>query len=469
MATTGPDPDEVRARYERHVNPTFVKLLGLLGYGRVLTRAEGATVWDDQGRAYVDMLAGFGALNLGHNHPGVLAALREVLDGAAVHLCHTGPSPHEGAFAAALAAAAGAPLEIALLSSSGAEAVEAGIKLARAATGRDGVVYCDGGFHGLSLGTLSIMGAPRLRAPFGRLLPATTAVPFGDLAALGRALAGGRVAAFVVEPIQAEAGVIVPPAGYLAAAQALCRQHGTVLVLDEVQTGLGRTGTMFAYQAEGFVPDVLVLAKALGGGVIPVGATLCARALHQRAYGALDRFDAHGSTFAGNALACAAGQASLALTAALELPARAAALGARLKARLEARLSGHPLVRAIRGRGLLVGVEVGTPVSNALAGLSAGLADVLARVAPPLGRAIPGRFVGQWLAVRMLEAGVLCQPASHHWDVLKLEPPLTITEAELDRAADALADVLDDYRALPPLVRDLGARLASQGRRGWQW
>ncbi|HVV85506.1 MAG TPA: aminotransferase class III-fold pyridoxal phosphate-dependent enzyme [Kofleriaceae bacterium] len=468
MATSAGDED-VRARYERHVNPTFVKLLGLLGYGRVLVRARGATVWDDRERAYIDLLAGFGALNLGHNHPGVLAAIRAVLDREAVHLCHTGPTGHEGAFAAALAAAAGPPLDVALLSSTGAEAVEAGIKLARAATGRNGTVYCDGGFHGLSLGTLSIMGAPRLRAPFGRLLGDTVAVPFGDTAALERALAGDRMAAFVVEPIQAEAGVILPPRGYLAAAQEACRRHGTLLVLDEVQTGLGRTGTMFAYQAEGFVPDVLVLAKALGGGVVPVGATLVARALHQRAYGALDRFDAHGSTFAGNALACAAGEAALALTASLDLPGRAARLGDRLRERLTARLRGHPLVREVRGRGLLVGVEVGTPVSNALAGLSSLLADALAKVAPPLGRSVPGRFVGQWLAVRMLEAGVLCQPASHQWDVLKLEPPLTIEEEELDRAADALGDVLDEYRGLPALVRDLGARLASQGQRGWSW
>jgi putrescine aminotransferase len=469
MATTDPGAADVRGRYERHVNPTFVKLLGMLGYGRVLVRARGATVWDDRERAYIDLLAGFGALNLGHNHPGVLDALRATLARDAVHLCHTGPTGHEGSFAAALAAAAGPPLEVALLSSTGAEAVEAGVKLARAATGRDGVVYCEGGFHGLSLGTLSIMGAPRLRSPFGRLLPGTTAIPFGDLAALERALAGDKVAAFVVEPIQAEAGVILPPAGYLAAAQAACRRRGTLLVLDEVQTGLGRTGTMFAYQAEGFVPDVLVLAKALGGGIVPVGATLVARALHQRAYGSLDRFDAHGSTFAGNALACAAGLASLSLTTSLELPARAAALGARLRARLEGRLRGHPLVRDIRGRGLLVGVEVGTPVSNALAGLSATLADAFARIAPPLGRAVPGRFVGQWLAVRLLEAGVLCQPASHQWDVLKLSPPLTIDEAELDRAADALADVLDEYRSLPALVRDVGARLAQQGKRGWAW
>ena len=468
MATTAADQDPVRSQYERHVNPTFVKLLGLLGYGRVLTRAQGSTLWDDQGRTYIDMLAGFGALNLGHNHAGVLGALRDVLGADAVHLCHTGPSAHEAAFAAALAAAAGPPLEIAMLSSTGAEAVEAGIKVARAATGRAGLVYCDGGFHGLSLGTLSIMGAPRLRAPFGKLLPAT-AVPFGDLAALERALAGAKMAAFVVEPIQAEAGVIVPPAGYLAAAQELCRKHGTVLVLDEVQTGLGRTGTMFAFQAEGFVPDVLVLAKSLGGGMIPVAATLVTRTLHQQAYGAMDRFDAHGSTFAGNALACAAGQAALALTTTLELPARAAVLGQRLRDRLSARLRGHPLVRDIRGRGLLVAVEVGTPISNLLAGVGAMLAGALSRIAPTLGSAIPGRFIGQWLSVRLLEAGVLCQPASHHWDVLKLEPPLTITEAELDRAADALADILDEYRALPALVRDVGARVASQGQRGWRW
>jgi putrescine aminotransferase len=352
-----------------------------------------------------------------------------------------------------------------MMSSTGAEAVEAAIKLARAATGRAGIVYARGGFHGLSLGTLSIMGAPRLRAPFEPLVPHTSAVPFGDVAALKKALASRRAAAFVVEPIQAEAGVILPPPGYLAEVRALCDAHGTLLVFDEVQTGLGRTGARFAFQGEGVVPDVLVLAKSLGGGIVPVGATLCSTAMYQAGYGSLDRFDAHGSTFAGNPLACAAVIATLDRIDEGGLAERAKALGARLVSRLESRIGRHPLVRTIRGRGLLVGIEVGSGASAALAGASAWMAERM----PRLGRLAPPPFVGQWIALRMLEAGFLCQPAAHDWDVVKLAPPLTIDEVDLDRAVDALATILDEYGGAAAVLRDVGVRMAARGVKGWAW
>ncbi|MBK9037220.1 MAG: aspartate aminotransferase family protein [Myxococcales bacterium] len=457
--------DDVRAAYARHVNPTFSKLLGVLGYGRVWVQGDGTTLVDDAGQRYVDFVAGFGATSLGHNHPAVRAALIDALAASPVHVCHLGPTPHEAALAARLAASVGGDLEIALLSSSGAEAVEAAIKLARAATGRRRVVYCHGGFHGLSLGTLSIMGAPRLRAPFEPLGADTVAVRFGDVDGLRRALKGQRAAAFVVEPIQAEAGVIEAPPGYLAEARALCTQAGTQLVLDEVQTGLGRTGTTYACTAEGVVPDALVLAKALGGGMVPVGATLCTRALHQRAYGGLDRFDLHGSTFAGNALACAAAIATLDVLEHERLAARSATLGALLVALLNDRIGGHPLVRAIRGRGLLVGVELGTAVTTTLRAAGARLGAL----APALGRLAPPPFLGQWIAVRLLEAGYVCQPTAHAWDVLKLEPPLTITEAEIRGLVATLGEILDEYRGAAAVLRDVGVRMATRGVRGWVW
>jgi putrescine aminotransferase len=455
---------DVLGNYERHVNPTFTKLLGVLGYGRVWARGEGTRVFDDAGKAYVDMLAGFGATNLGHNHPDLHRALLDALAAKPLHVCHVGPTPHEAAVGERLSRSAGEPFEIALMSSSGAEAVEAAIKLARAATKRAGILYCKGGFHGLSLGTLSIMGSPRLRTPFEPLLQAT-AVPFGALEPLREALATKRFACFVVEPIQAEAGVLLPPPGYLAAARELCTRYGTQLVLDEVQTGVGRTGTLYACQAEGVVPDLLVLAKGLGGGIVPVGATLVARELHQRAYGGLDRFDAHGSTFAGNALACAAVIATLDIVEREQLAARAKASGAYLLERLRARIGAHPLVREVRGRGLLVGVELGTAATGLLQGLGARLASL----SPVAGRLAPPPFVGQWISVRLLEAGYLCQPTAHEWDVLKIEPPLTITEPELDGFVDALGNILEDYRSAATILKDVGVRMAQRGAKGWAW
>jgi putrescine aminotransferase len=456
---------DVRATYERHVNPTFTKLLGMLGYGRIWTRAEANRVFDDAGKSYVDFLAGFGATNLGHNHPGLIAALTEALAASPIHVCHTGPTPHEARLAERLSRAAGAPFEIALLCSSGAEAVEAAIKIARAATRRAGIAYCRGGFHGLSLGTLSIMGARRLRAPFEPLLADAYAIPFGDVDALRDLLARKRIAAFVVEPIQAEAGVVMPPAGYLAAARELCTKAGTQLVFDEVQTGLGRTGSLFSFTADGVTPDILVLAKALGGGIVPVGATLCSRKLHARAYGDVDRFDCHGSTFAGNALACAAAIATLDIVEREQLSERAATLGRLLVDALSSRIGKHPLVRGIRGRGLLVGVELGTTATRLLATVT----DRLTTIAPRVGRLTPPPFLGQWISVRLLEAGYLCQPTAHEWDVLKIEPPLTITEAEIRAFVAALGDILDEYSSAPAVLRDVGIRMASRGVRGWAW
>ncbi|HEV2864381.1 MAG TPA: aminotransferase class III-fold pyridoxal phosphate-dependent enzyme [Pyrinomonadaceae bacterium] len=443
-------------KYARHVNPQFVKLLGVYGYGRVFERARDVWVWDHQGRQYLDLLAGFGSVNVGHNHPRLTERLREFLAAERMNFCHVGPAVEAAELAEALAGAAGASLRVSLFSSGGAEAVEAGMKLARAATRREGFVFCRQGFHGTSFGTLSVMGSPRLRKPFEPLLGDCRAVGFGDLDALERALSRGGVAGFVVEPVQGEGGVVTPPAGYLKEAQALCRRHGALLILDEIQTGLGRTGTMFAYEAEGFTPDVLVLAKSLSGGVAPIGATLTSEDVFGRAYGSLTRFDLHSSTFGGNAFSCVAGLETLRIVADEDLPANAAARGAQLLAGLREKLAGHPLVRDIRGRGLLVGIELG-PTEDGL----------LNRVAPSLVGAVSQNVFGQWAALKLLERGMVCQPASQAWNVLRLEPPLTVREAEVNEAVESVAGVLGEYRGIAPLLKDVARRLGGQWQKGW--
>jgi putrescine aminotransferase len=435
------EPGAAVAAYARHVNPAFVRLLGLLGYGRVFVRALDVWLWDDAGRRYLDFLAGFGAFNLGHNHPRLVRRLREALAGETPQLVHTAPSVDAARCAEALAARLAAPLEVALFATGGAEAVEAAVKLARAATGRTGVLSCEGAFHGLGLGTLSLMDAGRFRAPFEPLLPECERVPFGDLDALARALAGRRHAAFVVEPIQAEAGVRIPPPGYLGEAAALCRRHGTLVVLDEVQTGMGRTGARFAHERAGVVPDALVLGKALGGGIAPVAVTLTSPEIHARAFGTLRRFDLHGSTFAGYALGCVAAQEALAILDEEQLVTAAAERGAQLLHALR-RLDGHPRVAAVRGEGLLIGVELRLP---RLAG----------------GRSLAGLF-GQWVALRMLEAGVVCQPAALRFNVLKLEPPLTVGADDAGRVVGTLAGVLDEYRDAARFLADVTRRLGRQ-------
>jgi len=457
MSVNVSDAPAVQA-YAKFVNPSFVKLLGMLGYGRLFTRAKDVWIWDSDERRYLDALAGFGAFNLGHNHPALIARLHRLLDEDAFHFCHVGPAERTAALAAELARVADAPLEISLFASSGAEAVEAGLKLARAATGRRDFVSCAGGFHGTTLGTLSVMGAQRMRRPFEPLLAGCHQVPFGDLDALEERLKRHRPAAFLVEPLQGEGGVVPAPPGYLAAAQALCTRHGTLLVLDEVQTGLGRTGSMFAYQHEGFVPDVLCLAKALSGGVAPISAALTSRALFDRAYGKTDRFDLHSSTFQGNAFSCTAALATLEILANEDLVARSRARGERLLAGLRRRLAGHPLVKDVRGQGLLVGIEFGPTGSG-----------WLAKLAPALVGKISETMFGQWVALRMLEAGILCQPAALAWNVLRLEPPLTIADEQIDAIVATLGDILDEYRGIAPIVGAVAGRVMDQRRKGWQF
>jgi putrescine aminotransferase len=430
-------------KYAKHVNPGLVKLLGVLGYGRVMVRATDVWLWDDEGTRYLDFLAGFGAANIGHNHPRLTKRLREFLTSETPNLLLTGPSIHTAELAETLADLLPAPLQVALFSNSGSEAVEAGLKLARAATRRTELISCGGGYHGTGFGALSVMGEERMRKPFEPLLQGCSRVPFGDLGALRAALARGRAAAFLLEPIQGEGGVVVPPRAYLHDAAELCRRHGTLSIVDEVQTGLGRTGAMFRFEEQGVIPDVLVLGKALGGSVAPIAATVTSREIYDKAYGSMDRFDLHGSTFAGNSFSCVAALETLAILREEDLVANSAELGGRLLERLRDRIADHPLVRDVRGTGLLIGVELGSPDPGRI------------------GRKLQGVF-GQWVSLKLLERGILCQPASNRWDVLKLEPPLTLKQEQADSFADALGEVLDEYRAMATIVKDVAKRVGRQ-------
>ncbi len=451
-----PSQHPVVAKYERHVNPAFVRLLGTFGYGRVFVRARGSTIWDDSGREYLDMLAGFGAVNLGHNPPELVASLTRFLSEDPLNLLHVGPQAQAAELAEGLAALLPEPLEVSLLSSSGGEAVEAALKLARAASGRTALVYCDGGYHGTGLGPLSVLGYSRQRAPFEPLVPHCHAVPFGDLDALERELRAQPVAGFLLEPVQGEAGVVLPEAGYLAAASELCRRHGALFMLDEVQTGLGRTGKMFAFEHYGVTPDVLVLGKALGGSLVPISATVTSRELWMRAYGTTQKFDLHGTTFSGNALGCRVALETLELTRQKELPQRSAQLGELFLGQLRKRLSGHPLIRDIRGLGLFIAIELGPTDTGLVQKLVPGLVSTLSQ-----------EVLGQWLAVCLLEAGILCQPASQRWNVLRLEPPLVVSEQEIERTVIEVARVLGDYTRLGSLVVDVLKRVGEQYRGGW--
>lgn len=440
-------------KFAEHVSPALMKLLGAFGSGRAFVRAKGTTLWDHEGRAYLDLVSAHGAANLGHNPARLVDALTRAASDETPNLLHVGPQLHAAELAAELARRT-SPLERCLFSTTGAEAIDSAIKLARAATRRKVILYCKGGSHGKGLGALSISGTGRARDPFEPLLPGCFEIPFDDLEALERALTKhkGEVAAFVVEPVQCDAGVLVPESGYLKGAYALASKHGALFVLDEVETGLGRTGRLFGYQGEGVVPDVLVLGRSLGGGMLPVSATLTTPEIHDRAFGRVDRFDLHGGTFSGYALGARVAIEVLTAIDEEKLPASAAARGARLAEGLRDRVGSHPFVRAVRGRGLLVGLEL------APARRGGRLGRLLSGVVSGVSRSV----LGQWLAVRLLERGIVAQPAAHQWNVLRLTPPLVVTDDEVDRVVNEIGSVLDAYTELPLLLADVGQRLGAQ-------
>ena len=396
-------PDELRRDFLRHVCQTSPAPLAI-----VVARAEGATIWDADGRAYLDLLSGIGVANIGHGHPDVVAAVRAQAE-RYLHVMVYGEAVEEPQvrLAQRLAELAPGDLSVVYFCNSGTEAIEGAVKLARKATRRLRLVAFRGGYHGDTMGALSLCDNTVYRAPFEPLLGDVEFLPFDDPAALARI--DERVAAVVVEPIQGEGGVRVPGADFLPALRARCDATGTLLIFDEVMTGCGRTGSWFACQQWGVTPDVLVLAKALGGG-LPLGAfvgrpELMATLSH-------DPPLAHVTTFGGHPLSCAAGLAALEVATRERLPERAAAVGDGWRAHLRAAL-GDVLVD-VRGRGMLIGLELASPRQT----------EAFCRAA--------------------FERGLILNWTLHRDTVVRLAPPLTISDADSDRALTAITASLRD-------------------------
>src|SRR5437763_5962043 len=367
----GPRPESIRdilagrageamALNGRHLNPQLGRIVRTLGFDRPWAHGEGAYLIDADGHRYLDLLCGYGVFAVGRNHPDVVAALEEVMAARTPNLPQLGVSLLHGVLTERLLERAPASLDAVVPANSGAEAVEAAIKLARAATGRPRVLYLEHAFHGLTLGALSLNGNEEFRDGFGPLLPDCTPIALGDLDALDRELARGDVAALVVEPVQGK-GVHLPPPGWLEAAQERCRAAGALFVCDEVQTGLGRTGRFFALEHWGLAPDVVCVAKALSGGFVPCGAVLVSRAVMDRVFDGMERGVRHGSTFGGNDLAAAAALATLDVIEREGLVERAARLGGLLLSLTEPFVERYEVAREVRGLGLMWAIELGPP------------------------------------------------------------------------------------------------------------
>jgi acetylornithine/succinyldiaminopimelate/putrescine aminotransferase/nucleoside-diphosphate-sugar epimerase len=415
----------------RHLDSSLIRVLGILGFDKEYASAKGSYLYDADGRAYLDFHTGEGFASLGHNHPDVRAVLRaalaaDLVDGVQIHY-----SALAGMLAEALSERLPDGLEATFFASTGAEAVDAAMKFARAATGRPRLISCDSGFHGVTLGPLSLVGDEFFKEGFGPLVPGCERVPFGSLERLEAQLRSRDVAAFIVEPIQGRM-VTLPPGGYLQEAQELCRRYGTMFVLDEVQTGLGRTGRWFALEHWGLEPDFVLVGKALSGGYMPVAAMVTRREIYQRAVGTLERSYVHQSTFGRNRLSMAAGLATIRVIERDRLIEHAAQMNAVLVNGLAELQQRYEMIKEIRGSGLMLGIELGPPKSRA------------GRIGWRMIHMASDGLFPQLIVIPLhRDQGVITMAAGKN-DVIKLLPPLTLSEDEAHSFLDALDAVLAD-------------------------
>jgi ornithine--oxo-acid transaminase len=449
--------DETLELAARHLDPSLVDVLRILGFDREYTSAEGSYLYDAAGRAYLDFHTGEGFASLGHNHPDVREVLRATLaanlvDGVQLHY-----SVLAGMLAEALSQRLPHGLDAVFFASTGAEAVDSAMKFARAATGRPRLISCENSFHGVTLGPLSLVGDEFFKEGFGPLLPGCKRVPFGDLERLEAELRTNDVAAFLVEPIQGRM-VTLPPQGYLQAAQALCRRHGTMFIVDEVQTGLGRTGRWFALEHWALEPDFVLVGKALSGGCMPIAAMVTSRDIYQRAVGTLERSYVHQSTFGRNRLSAAAGLATMRIIERDRLLEHAERMSAVLLDGLAELQQRYEMIKEVRGRGLMIGIELRAP-SSRVARLNWRLIHM----------ASEGLFPQLIVIPLHRDHGVITMAAGKN-DVIKLLPPLTLSEDEAQSFLSALEAVLADCHGAASknwaVVRDIAtATLTRRARR----
>ncbi|MDA8039682.1 MAG: aspartate aminotransferase family protein [Actinomycetota bacterium] len=434
--------------HRQYLNPQLARVLRTLGFDRFYERGEGAYLFDRDGTRYLDFLSGFGVFALGRGHPVVKRALQDALRLDLPNLVQLDCALLPGLLAKELVDRTHPGMQRCFFSNSGAESIECAIKFSKYATKRRRVLHADHSFHGLTNGALSLNGGKEFREGFGPLLPGADSVPFGDLDALESELRREDVAAFVVELIQGK-GVFLAPEEYWAGVESLCRKHGTLFVADEVQTGLGRTGKLWSYEHYGLRPDMITISKALSGGYVPVGATLCSAEVFDAVYSKMERAVVHSTTFGRNQLAMVAGLATLQVLDDEGIVARAEASGRAFEKALAPLVERYELFKEVRGKGLMIGLVFGEPSSlrlksrwKMMEGARKGLFSQLI-VGPLFNR-----------------HRILTQVAADNVNVVKLLPPLIIGQEEIDSFTEALDDVLNDAHRNSSLVFEFGKTLA---------
>jgi putrescine aminotransferase len=429
--------------YKDHVNPDLCTLFGLLGLDRRFVKAHGVTVTDEAGNEYLDFLGGYGAVSFGHNHPEIVEAVRRVEE--MPNLLQASVGVLVGPLAASLAAVEPGDLSKSFFCNSGAEAVEGALKLARISTKRTHIVYATDSFHGKSMGALSVTGRSRYQKPFEPLVPDCHVVPFGDVGALEATLASYECAAFIVEPVQGEAGIITPPDGYMKAAEEACHAHGALLIADEIQSGLGRTGTAFAVDHDGALPDIMTTAKALGGGVMPLGAYTASDGVWEAGYGTSDTCVLHTSTFGGNARAMAAGLKAIEILVRDDLAHAARVKGETLKAGLERIASATNLIKDVRGRGLMIGVEF---------------------YEPKVAKKLSAEYLASSIAGLLLnDHGIITAYTLNNPNVIRFEPPLIVSDEQIEYVLEAFEKVCARYHGFVGAVAGLSRTMLTRAGR----
>ncbi len=432
-----------------HINPANVRTLKTIGFDRCYVRAEGPYLWDTAGTKYLDMLSGYGVFGLGRNHPEVRRVLHDFLDLNYPSLVKMEAPLLSGLLAEQLKKRMPNQLDMVFFTNSGAEGVETALKYARCATGKPAIIHCAKAFHGLSYGSLSINGDESFREGFAPFLPDCRKIPFNDLEALEQELRKKDVAAFVVEPVQGK-GVNLPSPGYLREAAALCRKYGAVFIDDEVQSGMGRTGRFLAIEHEGDVdPDIVVLAKTLSGGFVPVGAVLCKKWIHEKVFSSMNRSVVHSSTFSQGSFAMVAGLAALDVLDREKLIQRAEKMGNLIGEGVRAMIPRFEFLKEIRWRGLMMGIEFGSPKSLTL------------KAAWSLMHTMDKSLFPQAAIIPLLNKHhIVTQVAGHHIDVIKLLPPLVVSEEDVRWFLSAFEDVMVQMHKFPgpawDVVSDIG-------------
>jgi len=433
--------EDIEENYRQHINPQLTRLLKMLGFNKKFVKAKDMKVWDKDGEEYLDFLGAYGALNIGHNNDAIINALERIRH--MPNLLQSGMHSLTSVLAQNLANITPGNLKYTFFCNSGAEAVEGALKLAKIATEKSRIIYCKGAFHGKSMGALSVTGREKYKKHFGPMVPLGVEIAYGDINELRVVLEKyDDIAAFIVEPIQGEGGIIVPPIGYLKKAKELCSQYNVLLIADEIQTGFGRTGYWFACESDGVTPDIMCVAKSLGGGIIPIGAYIANEDVWKRGYGTMDRCLLHTSTFGGNTWASAAGISTIEFIAENNLENQALEKGNYIMNKLLKLKHQYPMLKEVRGRGLMIGLEFDTiniPLMNRL--ITNNTKELVDEYA---GGIVASELINNY---NIITAYTLNNP-----NVIRIEPPLTVTYDQLDTLVNALEEILVKNRSITTIA-----------------